>query len=456
MIQPRYSIGIPAKICTQLIAALECVCASITGKFCKHPPPETSERSCQEPCSVNYSKSQEMDGRYGVQHGWENNSALEAYGAVHEPNYRVGSGYDDRRFLDERFPRDSAYSRGSFHRDVERENYAVPPPVGLWPQARRRGYEDEFPLEREPRRHDKSYLDPYHEMDDFCDGHRAGRFGMRDRDDYAFDDYDYRRRRGDSRERDYDYGRHSHDSDYDRSRRDGSWRRRDSRDRERDRRDSSHERDLSPYRRHSRSRSRSHGRDDCSKSRSPRGRSRGRSHLDDSYDDRYDRIERRREREEKRHDQYSTIPSATVVVKGLSQKTSEEDLYQILAEWGPLRHVRVIKERNSGVSRGFAFIDFPSVVEAHSIDAAQAMMDKIGLEGLVVDGRKLLFEYSSKPTGGSGGVPYGQDGIRSSNSNHRNTIIPTDWMCTICGCVNFARRVSCFQEVQPDQQNQAS
>lgn len=33
------------------------------------------------------------------------------------------------------------------------------------------------------------------------------------------------------------------------------------------------------------------------------------------------------------------------------------------AEWGPLRHVRVIKERNSGVSRGFAFIDFPSVVQ---------------------------------------------------------------------------------------------
>lgn len=32
------------------------------------------------------------------------------------------------------------------------------------------------------------------------------------------------------------------------------------------------------------------------------------------------------------------------------------------AEWGPLRHVRVIKERNSGVSRGFAFVDFPSVV----------------------------------------------------------------------------------------------
>lgn len=355
-----------------------------------------------------------MDGRYGLQHGWENNSALEAYGGVHEPNYRA---YDDRRFLDERFPRDSTYSRGSF-RDIERDSYAAPPPIGLWPQARRRGYEEEYPLEREPRRHDKSFLEPYHEMDNFRDGHRY--------------------RRDDSRERDYDYGRHSHDSDYDRSRRDDSWRRRGSRDRERERRDLSHERDLSPYKRHSRSRSRSRGRDDRSKSRSPRGRSRGRSHYEDSYDDRYDRMERRRDRDEKRNEQFSATPSATVVVKGLSQKTTEEDLYQILAEWGPLRHVRVIKERNSGISRGFAFIDFPSA------DAAQAMMDKVGLEGLVVDGRKLLFEYSSKPTGGSGGAPYGQDGLRSSHASHRGTI-PSDWMCTICGCVNFARRLSCFQ-----------
>ena len=85
------------------------------------------------------------------------------------------------------------------------------------------------------------------------------------------------------------------------------------------------------------------------------------------------------------------------------------------AEWGPLRHVRVIKERNSGVSRGFAFIDFPSVVPiflkyvytwSYSFDklterdiilleqgAARAMMDRIGDDGLVVDGRKLFFEY---------------------------------------------------------------
>uniref|UniRef100_A0A803MIX0 Uncharacterized protein n=1 Tax=Chenopodium quinoa TaxID=63459 RepID=A0A803MIX0_CHEQI len=276
-----------------------------------------------------------MDGRYGLQHGWENNSALEAYGAVHEPNYR---GYDDRRFLDERYPRESAFSRSAFHRDVERENYAAPPPVGLWLQARRRGYEEEYPLEREPRRNDKPYLEPYHEVEHFRDGHRYKKLN-------TYDDVGNIRIVLLTAE-------------------------------------------IMDF-----------------------------AGLED----------------------LECMPSATVVVKGLSQKTTEEDLYQILAEWGPLRHVRVIKERNSGISRGFAFIDFPSVV-----DAAQAMMDKVGLEGLVLDGRKLLFEYSSKPTGSSGGAPYGQDGLRSSHASHRSTI-PSDWMCTICGCVNFARRVSCFQ-----------
>ncbi|KAM7525382.1 hypothetical protein LguiA_015284 [Lonicera macranthoides] len=178
-------------------------------------------------------------------------------------------------------------------------------------------------------------------------------------------------------------------------------------------------------------------------SRSPRGRSHGRSsHREDSYDDgHYERTEKPRDCEEKRqHEHYSVAPSATVVVKGLPQKTTEEDLYQILAEWGPLRHVRVIKEGNSGVSRGFAFIDFPS------LGAARSMMDRFGDDGLHVDGRKLFFEYSSKPTSGAGGPSFGPDGApRPGLVNHKSMTVASDWMCIICGCVNFARRTSCFQ-----------
>ncbi|KAK9052979.1 hypothetical protein SSX86_029609 [Deinandra increscens subsp. villosa] len=342
---------------------------------------------------------------------------------------QAGDPYDDRRYLDERLPRDDVYSRNAFQRDV-----LAPPPVGGWPQARRRIYEDEY---------------PYRDGDHYDDGgyERPQRYGGRDRDDYAYDDYDYRPRvsqsREDSRERDYDGGRHSYDSDYDRGggRREGSWRRRDSRDRKRD---------LSPYKRHERSRSRSHGHEDRvrsrSRSRTPRSRSRGRSYREDSYDeDWYDRSDRRRDHDKKRHHEYySAAPSATVVVKGLSQKTTEEDLYQILAEWGPLRHVRVIKERSSGMSRGFAFIDFPTT------GSARSMMDKVADEGLIVDGRKLFFEYSSKPGGGAGGPPFGSDGSsRAGHINHKTTTFLYDWMCTICGCVNFARRTSCFQCNEP-------
>ncbi|XP_042504623.1 SUPPRESSOR OF ABI3-5-like isoform X1 [Macadamia integrifolia] len=409
-------------------------------------------------------------GRYILHQGWDNNSASEGYGPLHEPDYRVGGSYDGRRFLDEGFSRDNIYPRGSYHRDiVERDNYPTQQSVvGVWPQQ---SFDEEYALIREPKRHEKPYIDgfreaaKYREIDRFQDGYRGvdsyhnvdschdygfdrpARLGGQDRDEFAADDYDHRHRisyqsRGDSHEK----GRYSYDSDYDRaSRRDGSWRKRDSRDRDRDHDMRSRERDQSPHRRHERSRSRSHGHDDRlrSRSRSPRSRIHSRSHREDSYDDnQHERGEKRRDRDGKRLlDHSSAAPSATLVVKGLSQKTTEEDLYQILAEWGPIRHVRVIKERNSGISRGFAFIDFPSVGEARK------MVDGIGDDGLVVDGRKLFFEYSSKPTTGAGGPPYGQENAVKSRSHQ--IAPPSDWMCTICNCVNFARRTSCFQCNEP-------
>lgn len=258
----------------------------------------------------------------------------------------MGSSYDGRRFIEERYSRDNVpYPRNAFHRDVlDRDNYPPPPhAVGIWPHSRRRSYEEEFPNDREPRRHEKQYIDSYHEMDNLHDHEidtfqefdklrdgyhnsvdsyrdpgfdRTARLGGRDRDDYTYDDFDYRsgithKTRDDSRERDYDFGRHSYDSDYDRSsRREGNWRRRESRDRERDKKCLSRERETSPYRRHehSRSRSRSRGHDDRPRSRSPRSRSHGRSHREDSYDDgRYERTDKRRDRDEKRQREHYSV-----------------------------------------------------------------------------------------------------------------------------------------------------
>lgn len=276
---------------------------------------------------------------------------------------RVGGSYDERRFVDERYSRDNIYQRGAFNRDaVDREAYPPSgPAVGHWSESKRRGYDEDYLLDKESRRLQRPYYDSYQqidafrdrdvdmypEFDKFQDGYagidnyddreydKLGRFRGHDRDDYAYDDYGHRSRashhyREDSHDRDIDHGRHSHDSDYGRGRRDSNWRRRGSRDREHDRRHPSRERDLSPHKRHeqswsrsrspsrsrsrshshphSRSRSQSHGYDDHSRSRSPRGRSHGRSYREDNYADyRYDRSEKRRDREEKRRDHYSVV-----------------------------------------------------------------------------------------------------------------------------------------------------
>ncbi|XP_020600223.1 SUPPRESSOR OF ABI3-5 isoform X2 [Phalaenopsis equestris] len=405
-------------------------------------------------------------GRYALQQGWDTNSALEGYGAAHEPDFRAG-GSGGRRGPDERFSRDPIYSRSAYPGQmVDRDIYPPVPVSGMWPQSRRRNFDDEDSLNKDSRRpasfhdidnfHDpKKYheIDSFHEIDRFHDRYRPvdnyhdldgyrdyaferhGRTGTRDRDD-AGDQYDFRHRG----ERDYDIGRYEYESDQDRGRRESSWRRHDSRELEREKRGLSWERGQSPYDRRYDSRSR--GRDDRSRSRSPRGR---RSYREDIYDDRrYERSENRwdYDHDEKHFSNSSVSPSATVVVKGLSQKTTEEDLYQMLAEWGPLRHVRVIKERNSGVSRGFAFIDFPSV------EAACSMMDGIGENGLAIDGRKLFFEYS-KPTGGAGAPALRQEAVAKSGYGYSRSAPPSDWICTICGCVNFARRTSCFQCNEP-------
>eukprot|EP01018_Ginkgo_biloba_P023602 Gb_28165 [translate_table: standard] len=112
----------------------------------------------------------------------------------------------------------------------------------------------------------------------------------------------------------------------------------------------------------------SYNHDDHPRSRSPNGRSHGRSHREGNHEDDHHEVksEKRREPNEKHHQERTPVaPSTTLVVNGSSQKIIEDDSYYALVEWGPLHHVRVIKERNSSIiSRGFVFVDFPSVEAA--------------------------------------------------------------------------------------------
>ncbi|KAI3840696.1 hypothetical protein MKW92_012684 [Papaver armeniacum] len=192
-------------------------------------------------------------------------------------------------------------------------------------------------------------------------------------------------KRSDSRERDKkSLSRERYQSDYDRGgKRDDSWKRCDSR--QCDKKSLSRERDQSPRRRCRHSCSR--GNDDRQRSKSPRGYSHRRSYLEDSYDvGRHSSSGKLMNRDDGRiQDHSKVVSSVTVVVKGLPEKTTEEDLYRILEAWGPFCRLRVVKQPNSVSSSGF--VDFPSMV------TARKMVDGIGDAGLVVDGRSLLFQF---------------------------------------------------------------
>jgi RNA recognition motif-containing protein len=93
-------------------------------------------------------------------------------------------------------------------------------------------------------------------------------------------------------------------------------------------------------------------------------------------------------------------------VGNLSYGTTDSDLQQMFEEFGTVRSAQVIMDRDSGRSKGFAFVEMGSDQEAQAAINA--------LNGKDVDGRALTVN-EAKPRedrgGGRGG--YGGGGGRS-------------------------------------------
>ena len=70
-----------------------------------------------------------------------------------------------------------------------------------------------------------------------------------------------------------------------------------------------------------------------------------------------------------------------IYVSNLSFRTTEEDLNSMFAKFGAVASAKVIMDRESGQSRGFAFVEMPSEAEGN-----QAML---GLNNKEIEGRAL-------------------------------------------------------------------
>ncbi|KAK9819581.1 hypothetical protein WJX81_006628 [Elliptochloris bilobata] len=125
----------------------------------------------------------------------------------------------------------------------------------------------------------------------------------------------------------------------------------------------------------------------------------------------------------------AAAPTATLYVRGVPDVVDEADFWTLLAPWPGVQAVRITKDRATGLSRGFAFVDFTSVEEA------RALMEAPGRHGLALHDEILKFEYSIAPQPTVGGG----DGGRGAGG------APLDWVCGMCQAVNFSRRLECYQ-----------
>lgn len=90
------------------------------------------------------------------------------------------------------------------------------------------------------------------------------------------------------------------------------------------------------------------------------------------------------------------MASTKLYVGNLSYNTSQEDLEDLFAQHGQVAEVRVIRDMNSGQSRGFAFVEMATSEDAQkAIDA---------LNGFQFQDRAIVVnEARPKESGGGGG-----------------------------------------------------
>jgi len=73
--------------------------------------------------------------------------------------------------------------------------------------------------------------------------------------------------------------------------------------------------------------------------------------------------------------------NAKLYISNLSYTTTEDSLKAALSEFGEVTSVRIITDRETGRSRGFAFVEFESDEEGKAAEA--------GLDGKELGGRTI-------------------------------------------------------------------
>lgn len=119
----------------------------------------------------------------------------------------------------------------------------------------------------------------------------------------------------------------------------------------------------------------------------------------ESYRDREGRVDRvgrepreRRDRgryEDRDVDRY--LEENNLYISNLSYNTKDEDMEKVFQPFGHITHCKIIRDHNSGKSRGFGFVTFK--------EAAEAEKAKNALDNTDLDDRKIRIEIARRSGG---------------------------------------------------------
>ncbi|VDP54812.1 unnamed protein product [Schistosoma mattheei] len=117
-------------------------------------------------------------------------------------------------------------------------------------------------------------------------------------------------------------------------------------------------------------------------------------------------------------------PSRVLGAFGLSMRTEERHLYDIMKKYGEIEEIKLVQDNLSGRSRGFAFIYFRSIECARSARAACA-------RGLELHDRivRIDYSYTERPHNPTPGIymgkekrlNHGESGRRSNFAEHQRS-----------------------------------
>ena len=104
-----------------------------------------------------------------------------------------------------------------------------------------------------------------------------------------------------------------------------------------------------------------------------------------------------------------------IFVAGLPYDLDDAELEEIFEKFGVVNSAKVAMDKETGKSKGFAFVDMPNSAEAK--DAIENLNDiSLGKKPMVVKEA----EERTKPGGGQGGFRGGNNNSSGFNNNNRD------------------------------------